>query len=67
MGIKVGKDSLGNKTITFHYDHLLAEKIRIIEGCRYPPEERYFGTGGDCPGFTDGAKRSRRIGTVPVI
>ncbi len=21
---------------------------------------------GDCPGFTDGAKRSRRIGTVPV-
>ncbi|MDI6744872.1 MAG: glycosyltransferase family 9 protein [Thermodesulfovibrionales bacterium] len=22
--------------------------------------------GGDCPGFTDGAKQSRRIGTVPV-
>ncbi len=21
---------------------------------------------GDCPGFTDGAKQSRRIGTVPV-
>ncbi|MEW6739620.1 MAG: hypothetical protein ACOYU2_11455 [Nitrospirota bacterium] len=23
-------------------------------------------SGGDCPRFTDGAKRSRRIGTVPV-
>ncbi|MBI4683786.1 MAG: hypothetical protein HY755_01135 [Nitrospirae bacterium] len=23
--------------------------------------------GGDCPRFTDGAKRSRRIGTVPGV
>jgi len=73
--IQISNDPSGRIILSFPYDHLLVAKVKTIDGRRWHPvgKRRSFPNTvglllrGDCPRFTDGAKRSRRIRTVPAV